>query len=228
MTALINRGGRTSITLAAAVADAGTVDLSYPSGTSQKSFNAGLKGPGSYVMLNDNDKFTEAAAKISMSFGASLITLTNSTGFSWPVGTKVELFVDQQDGNDIVLIQAPIDLASIAGAGDVMTDIRPGVYGKIEYWEFVVTKPVTTAAKAATLNLEIDTTNVTGGTIALTSAAATPLGKVIAQGSDITGNNTLTPESTLSIEAASVTAFAEGQGFVNIRIRKTKSADGVI
>lgn len=227
MTALINRGGRTSITLAAAVADAGTVDLSYPSGTSQKSFNAGLKGPGGYVMLNDNDKFTEAAAKISMSFGASLITLTNSTGFSWPVGTKVELFVDQQDGNDIVLMQVPIDLASIAGAGDVMTNIRPGVYGKIEYWEFVTTKPVTTAAKAATLNLEIDTTNVTGGTIALTSAAATPLGAVIA-GADITGNNTLTPESTLSIEAASVTAFAEGQGFVNIRIRKTKSADGEI
>ncbi|MDI1263863.1 MAG: hypothetical protein PS018_11460 [bacterium] len=228
MSQLINRSGRTSITLGAAVANSATVDLAYPSGTSQKSFTAGLKGTGSYVMLNDNDKYLESDSKISMSFGASLITLTNSTGATWPIGTKVELNVDQQDGNDVIMLQIPVFLAAITGAGDVVTDIRPGVYGKIEYWEYVVTQPVTTGSKLATLNLEIDTTNVTGGTIALTSAAATPLGKAIAMGSDITANNTLTPESTLSVEAASVTAFAEGSGFLNIRIRKTKSADGVI
>lgn len=227
MSQVINRSARTSIVLGAAVASAATVDLAYPAGTSQLSFNAGLKGAGSYVMLNDNDKFTEAAAKISMSFGASLITLTNVTGFTWPIGTKVELNVDQQDGNDVFLMQIPINLASITANGDVMTEIRPGVYGTVEYAEFVVTVPVTTAAKLASLNLEIDTTNVTGGVVALTSANATPLGKAIA-GTDITALNTLVPESKLSIEASGVTAFAEGQGFLNIRIRKTKSADGVI
>lgn len=227
MSALINKSGRTSIVLGTAVANAGTVDLTYPTGTVQKSFTAGLKGTGSYVMLNDNDKYTEADSKISMSFGASAITLTNSTGATWPAGTKVELNIDQQDGNDVMLLSIPVFLAAIAGAGDVVTTIRPGVHGKIENVEFVVTQAVTTAAKAADLNLEIDTTNVTGGVVALTSAAATPLGKAIA-GTAITANNTLTPESELSVEAANVTAFSEGSGVLLIRIRKTKSQDGVI
>lgn len=211
-----------TVVLATAVADSGTFTVGYPSGTSQLSFNAGLAGTGTYMIVNDNDKWTAAASKMSVSYGASDITVTNSTVTTLAAGSKVTVFLDRQDGNDIVLLQVPISLAAITAAGDVMTDIRPGVAGTIEYWEFVVTEPVTTAAKLATLNLEIDTTNVTGGTIALTSAAATPLGKVIA-GAAITAANTLVPESKLSIEAASVTAFSEGRGFVNIRIRKTPS-----
>lgn len=218
----VNRTARVEAVLASAVATSGTFDIAYPAGTTQNSFNAGLNGTGAYVMLNDNEKWTEAAAKISLSFGASLITVTNLSLYTWAAGTRVLLNVDMQDGNDIVLMQIPIDLVSITAAGDVMTEIRPGLYGTIEYWEFVVSKPVTTAAKLASLNLEIDTTNVTGGVIALTSANATPLGKAIA-GAAITGANVLTPDSKLSIEAASVTAFSEGQGFVNIRIRKTSS-----
>jgi hypothetical protein len=214
-----NRMKTVEAVLAAAVASAGTFDIAYPTGTTQNSFNAGLAGTGSYVMLNDNEKWTEAAGKISLSFGASLITVTNNSGYTWPAGTRVLLGVDQQDGNDIVIINIPVDLVSITAAGDVVTEMRPGVYGTIEYWEFIVTKPVTTAAKLATLNLEIDTTNVTGGAIALTSAAATPLGKVI-PGAAITAANTITPDSKLSVEAASVTAFSEGQGVLSIRIRK--------
>lgn len=216
----VNRSARVEITLAAAVANAGTVDIAYPTGTSQASFSAGLGGTGAYVMLNDNDKWTEAAGKIALSYGASLITLTNNSGYTWVAGTRVLLNVDQQDGNDVLLLQIPVDLVAIAAAGDVVTEIRPGVYGTIEYVEFVITKPATTAAKAATLNLEIDTTNVTGGVIALTSANATPLGKALA-GTAITALNTLTPDSKLSVEAATVTAFLEGTGFLNIRIRKT-------
>lgn len=218
----VDRSSRSEVVLAAPVINTGTFEVPYPTGTSQKSFNAGLAGAGAYVMLNDNDKWTEADAKIAVSYGASVITVTNQSTYTWPAGTKVAFNADQRDGNDIVLMQIPIDLVSIAAAGDVMTDIRPGVYGTIEYWEFVVTKPVTTAAKLATLNLEIDATNVTGGAIALTSAAATPLGKVI-PGAAITAANVLTPESTLSIEASAVTAFSEGQGFVNIRIRKNST-----
>lgn len=218
----VDRSARVEVTLAAPVASAATFDIAYPTGTSQSSFNAGLAGPGSYVVLNDNEKFTEASGKIALSFGASLITVTQTSGYTWPAGTKVALNVDQRDGNDVVLLQVPINLASITANGDVMTDIRPGLYGTIEYWEFIVTTPVSTAAKLASLNLEVDTTNVTGGVIALTSANATPLGKVIA-GAAITGANVLTPDSKLSIEAAGVTAFVEGSGFVNIRIRKNST-----
>lgn len=211
-----------TVVLGTAVADSGTFTVGYPTGTSQLSFNAGLAGTGTYMVVNDNDKWTLAAAKMSVSYGASDITVTNSTGTTLAAGSKVAVMLDRQDGNDVVLLQIPVFLAAITVAGDVVTDIRPGVAGTLEYVEFVVTQPVTTAAKLATLNLEIDTTNVTGGTIALTSAAATPLGKVIA-GSAITAGNTLVPESKLSIEAAAVTAFSEGSGFLNLRIRKTPS-----
>lgn len=219
---MVDRFAKASLVLSADVASAGTFTLAYPTGTTQQSFDAGLEGTGGYAIVNGNDRWTVAAGKVSYAYGASLITVTNSSSVTWAAGAKVDLNFDRQDGNDVLLLQIPIDLASITAAGDVLTEIRPGLYGTIEYWEFAVSKPVTTAAKLASLNLEIDTTNVTGGVIALTSANATPLGKTIV-GTAITGANTLTPDSKLSIEASSVTAFAEGQGFVNIRIRKTAS-----
>jgi len=70
-------------------------------------------------------------------------------------------------------------------------------------------KTATTADKAATLNAEIETTNLSGGVLALTSANCTPKGAQVA-GTEITGNNAFTATQKISIEASSVTAFAEG------------------
>lgn len=222
MSYIQNRFSRAEVTLAAAVADDATTTVAYPTGTSQSSFNTGLDGGDSYVMLNDNDKLEEGDPGIEISYGASEITITNRSGYSWPAGTRLLFNFDQENSNDVQHISIPVKLAAITGAGDVVTEIRPGVYGTVESWEFLVTSPVTTAAKAATLNLEIDTTNVTAGTLALTSANATPLGKAIA-GALITGANTITPESKLSVEASAVTAFAEGEGVLVLRIRKNPS-----
>lgn len=208
--------------LGSAVANAGTFTVGYPTGTSQGSFSAGLAASGSYMIVNKNDKWTAAAGQMSLVFGASSITVTNSTGQTLPAGASVSVSLDAQDGNDVVFLSIPVFLAAITAAADVVTAISPGIAGVVEYWEFAVTQPVTTAAKLATLGLAIGATNVTGGAIALTSAAATPLGKVI-PGAAITALNVLTPASTLSIKATAVTAFAEGSGFVNIRIRKTPS-----
>ena len=105
----------------------------------------------------------------------------------------------------------PITLSSITAAGDVVTDITPGFAGAIKKLYWVQGVPVTTAAKAATLNLEVNALDLAGGTIALTSAACTPLGKVIASAA-ITGSNRFDADDTISVEAASVTAFAEGSG----------------
>jgi hypothetical protein len=63
----------------------------------------------------------------------------------------------------------------------------------------------------ASLNLEINAVNLTGGVISLTSANCTPLGAVIA-GTAITANNTFGATDTISVEASSVTAFVEGEG----------------
>ena len=74
-----------------------------------------------------------------------------------------------------------------------------------------MTDPVVTAAKAASLNLEVNDQDLTGGVISLTSANCAALGKVI-EGSVVSGNNAFSAMDTISIEASNVTAFAEGEG----------------
>lgn len=118
-----------------------------------------------------------------------------------------------------------IDLATLAN-GDTLTNYTPGYKFKLLSFDFRVHKAATTAAKAATLNLEIGTTNVTGGAIALTSANCTPAGAAVA-GSAITAANTGTSSDTLSIEASSVTAFVEGNGWAIIKIQNMDTADAV-
>ncbi|SEG64931.1 hypothetical protein [Bosea lathyri] len=215
----VNEFGRIDTVLAAAVISTGTFDVGYPSGTSQASYQNGLAGAANVMIVNDNDRYS--GAQLSVSFGASTITVTNSTGVTLAAGSRVSLMFDQVDGNNAIFLNFPIQLAAITAAGDVVTDFSPGIAGVIEDFTFTVTTPVTTAAKLASLNLEIGTTNVTGGVIALTSANSTPLGKVL-KATAITGANVLTRTSVLSVEAASVTAFAEGQGVVTVKIRPTR------
>lgn len=127
-------------------------------------------------------------------------------------------------GVGVHTISIPITLAAITGAGDVITTYTPGYKFKLLAVDFRIFEPVTTAAKAATLNLEIGTANVTGGVIALTSANCTPLGVAVA-GSAITAANTGSATDAISIEAASVTAFVEGAGVVLIKIQNMDTAD---
>ena len=110
-----------------------------------------------------------------------------------------------------------VDLVSITGAVDVITNITPGFVGTIVNTYWIQGQPVVTGGKAATLNWEVGTRNLGGGTIALTSALCTPLGAVIACAA-ITGSNTFTKTDTISLEASAVTAFAEGSGMVVVII----------
>ena len=112
------------------------------------------------------------------------------------------------------ILSIPVKLAKVSAA-DVVTSYVPGFAGSIKKVSFVVTDPVTTASKAATLNLEIGTTDVTGGVLSLTSANCTPLGAVI-NGTAVTGNNVFSATDSISVEASSVTAFAEGEGVLLI------------
>lgn len=132
-------------------------------------------------------------------------------------GDVIECAPSQSATGVPVILTVPISLANVTAA-DVLTVFTPGFAGKIVSLDFAVGTPVTTAAKAATLNVEIGTTNLTGGTVALTSANCTPLGAVVA-GAAITAANSFTATDTISIEAASVTAFAEGDGYLIISMR---------
>lgn len=174
-------------------------------------------GQGSTIATTTSQKIGfHGATPSAQRSGAAQTALTDST-----TGTAATTLAA---GTGVQTIAIPVDLASITGSGDVLTNYTPGYKFKVLSVSFAVSKPATTAAKAATLNLEIGTTNLTGGAIALTSANCTPLGALVA-GSSITAANTGTASDTLSIEAASVTAFAEGEGVVLIKLQNMDTAD---
>jgi len=177
MPSIKDRFARVSVVLAADVANSGTFDVAYPSGFAQGDFNAGLLvSSGLYAIVNGNDKWLGSASKVSASYGASLITVTNSSSVTWAAGSTVELFFDTANGNNVLVLTFPVDLVNITTAQDVVRNFRPGVDGYIEDISFVVNKPVTTFFFNDTATTEIYTTDLTGGTVALTSAAATPRG----------------------------------------------------
>lgn len=113
------------------------------------------------------------------------------------------------------ILSFPILLATIAD-GDLLTTITPGVRGRIVKWWAAATAAASTASKASTLNLEVGTTDATGGTLALTTAGLNALGKVVAQGAAFTAGTAFGAADTLSIEAASTTTFIEGSIVIHI------------
>lgn len=108
-----------------------------------------------------------------------------------------------------IFLSFRVDAADIAN-GDLMTDLTlpAGLTGEIVKLYARVTKAITTDAKAADINLELNTTNLTGGVISLAGLYAK--GAVI-EGTAITGNNVIASEDELSIEASGVTPFIEGE-----------------
>lgn len=160
---------------------------------------------GRPVYASDDDTFTLVGATNTF-IGYVVRYVSSGVGI-------VEYDISKSERRMIVTI--PVNLASITTTQDVVTTYTPGFAGRILKNDFLVNVPVTTAAKLATLNAEIGTTNVTGGTIALTSANCTPMGAVVA-GAAITAANSFTATDTISYEAASVTAFAEGSGSIVI------------
>lgn len=116
-------------------------------------------------------------------------------------------------------IIVPVTLANIANAQTLNVD--PGFNGKINSVTFRVgDKAVTTGSKLATLAAQIAGTAVTGGTLALTSANSTPSGAAVAA-SAVTGLNTFTSAQAIGVVASSVTAFTEGNGYVELNVTNT-------
>lgn len=104
-------------------------------------------------------------------------------------------------------LQFEVDAADIAD-GDVITAFPMNHAGEILAVRAVCTKAVTTAAKASDLNIEIGTTDLTGGVVALAGTYA--LGAV-EEGTAITAGGAFAATDTISIEASSTTAFIEGR-----------------
>jgi hypothetical protein len=82
---------------------------------------------------------------------------------------------------------------------------------------FRTAKPASTASKLATLTVEIGGTAVTGGVMNLTSANQNTIGGSVAA-SAITALNVGAAGSTLGVTASAVTAFVEGDGWVEFTV----------
>jgi hypothetical protein len=102
----------------------------------------------------------------------------------------------------------------------------PGFNGRLTKVTFVTHTPATTAGKLTTLTPSIAGTNVTGGVLALTTAAANTRDKALA-GTTITGNNSFTSTQTITLTASSTTAFTEGSGEVQIEAVNDDTRKGV-
>lgn len=84
-------------TLASAVADNGTFAIGYPSGTSAGNFTNGVN----HYLLAMGGKFNDFDSNgISLSFGASSITVTYKGSTTIPAGTVVTLHLDQAGDAD--------------------------------------------------------------------------------------------------------------------------------
>lgn len=121
-----------------------------------------------------------------------------------------EVYVMPHPARSVGVLSIPVNLATVAD-GNVVTGLTMGFAGEFTKMDFIVTNEVTTANKATSLNIEIATVDVTGGVVALTSANCATLGAKVA-GSAILAGGAFGASDAIDIEAASTTAFAEGEG----------------
>jgi len=94
---------------------------------------------------------------------------------------------------------------------DLVTQITPNFDGKIIKTYWVQGTPASTGAGSATLNLEINGVNLSGGVVTLTKATCTPAGKLLT-GTVVTGGNSFSKGDTVSVEYTHSVAFPEGNG----------------
>lgn len=93
----------------------------------------------------------------------------------------------------------------------------PGFAGHISKVTWVTHTPASTASKLSTITPSIAGTNVTGGVLALTTAAANTRDKELA-GTTVTANNYFTATQTITLTASSTTAFVEGSGEIQMEV----------
>lgn len=153
-----------------------------------------------------------------------VIDASNNSGYI--VGTMLEaasganeiisVLLTHRGDRPVQIFPYLVNLATVAD-GDIFTGYTPGFRGRVIAVDAVVTQEVTTGSKLSTLNVEIGTTNITGGAVALTSANTATHGVLVA-GSAVTAANTFTATDTISFEASSTTAFSEGSVMLLVKL----------
>lgn len=113
-------------------------------------------------------------------------------------------------------VSIPVSLPGITAA--TFATYTPGYAGTIKKVTYVPTVASSTAAKAATVTPNINSTPVTGGVLALTTANTNTLGTNVA-GSAVTAANTFGATDAINLVGSAVTAFIEGSGAIVIELQ---------
>lgn len=125
-----------------------------------------------------------------------------------------------------------IPLSSLAtglstAALDLLTGYVPGYRFKLMALDFVTTIVGAGAGASQVFNLEIGSTNTTGGVLTVTLASTDTIGE-ITSGTAITAGNVGTAADAISLEmAAGGTAFTSGSGYFILRVQNLDTADAV-
>lgn len=106
----------TTVVLASAIADDGTLTLAYPAGTNQAYFTGANAASDGVAIVNDNDVYPQADPGIDLTYGASNITLTNRSGVAWPAGATVRVQLGRA-GDNRPGFQPGTAIADVAAAG---------------------------------------------------------------------------------------------------------------
>lgn len=145
---------------------------------------------------------------------AAIASLTDSSG-----GTASATLAATVGVQQIIHPLTSLATGLSTSAIDLLTTYTPGYAFKILGLDFVTTVAGTGAAASQVFNLEIGTTNVTGGVCTVTLASTDTIGKVTS-GTAVTAANTGTSTDTISLEmAASGTVFTAGAGYFIIKIQ---------
>lgn len=165
---------------------------------------------------------------------ASIATgkVVSPSGPSFTIGALPTALTDNSGGTQSNTIAAGVGIQTLAfyieaatlANGDILTEYIPGYAFKILKFDARCAKTVSTGGKAASLNLEIGSTNLTGGVIALSGTYAVGAAQA---GTAVTAANTGSATDSISIEASGVTAFTEGAFWLIISIQNTDSRDAI-
>ncbi len=148
--------------------------------------------------------------------------LTDNTG-----GAVVTALAAGVGKYDLIVPLTSLATGLGAGALDVVTAFIVNHKFKVTNIDFVTTIVGAGAGASQVFNLEIGTTDLTGGVVTVTLASTDTVGKVTA-GTAITAANTGASGANMSLEkAAGGTVFTSGAGFFRITVQNMDTADAL-
>jgi hypothetical protein len=174
--------GNTTTVLATAVANNSTFTVSYPTGVTR---NMLLTSSGGRMTVNDDAGYNEGASGFTVAYGASNITITNTTGITLAANSTIVLSFGEFPDDNVYNLNAN-DVQRISQDGTFQELL---VSGAINPFVDTVELNHISVVIAATLNLAL----VRNRTMVFknTSASGTAAHTVTLTGGTFNGTNTI-------------------------------------